>query len=121
MEDFMSQEYQLHQFKSASELVGYMETHSETPRALVHFCHVVELAYLAGWDISTISKKDMEEAARKNEFMSLHHYDSSLVKTASARVAKGLVPENWRAELETIIANNGNPSIAHFAHTVHQK
>lgn len=92
-----------HQFKTATELVGYMKLHSDTPRALVHFCHLVELAYLAEWDISTISKKDMDEAVRDNTFVSLHRYDESLVKIASENVAKKIVPENWREKLEGVL------------------
>lgn len=109
-----------HRFQTASELVGYMELHSDTPRALVHFCHLVELAYLAGWDISAISKKDMDEAVRDNTFVSLHHYDESLVGTALDRLAKRMVPENWRAELEAVIAGNEKLSVVRSASAAHE-
>lgn len=108
-------------FDDAHRLIGYMELHVDTPRALVRFDHLVYLAYLAGWDISTIKKEDLEEAVRENRFISLHSYNSNLVKSASERLEKGLIPKNWFEELDTVLRNNGNPVIAHFAHTVHQE
>ncbi len=98
-----------------------MELRVDTPRALTRFDHLVYLAYLAGWDISAIKKEDLEEAMRENRFVSLHSYDSNLVKNASERLKKGLIPKNWFDELDAILRNNGNPAIAHFAHEVHQK
>ncbi|MEK7568494.1 MAG: hypothetical protein AAB497_00075 [Patescibacteria group bacterium] len=77
-------------FEDAGKLVGYMEIHAETPRALILFKYLVWLEYVGGHNISGLNRKSLEE----RRFISLHQCPG-VVTDARKRLDKGLVPKNW--------------------------
>lgn len=77
-------------FENAKILVGYMEFHAKTPRAVVLFKHFVWLVYIAGRSIAGITKEELSE----RQYLSLHAYPG-IVNEARTQLSKGLVPENW--------------------------
>lgn len=77
-------------FENAKILVGYMEFHAKTPRAVVLFKHFVWLAYIAGRSITGIAREKLLE----KQFLSLHAYPG-IVNEARNRLSQGSVPKNW--------------------------
>ncbi len=93
----------LSSFNNADNLVEYISFRRKTQRALVLYSHLVQLAYLAGFDISNISKKEMSQ---KNKYVSLYDYDTEkLLVLAKERLKKGIIPKNWK-ELFVLIFKN---------------
>lgn len=76
-------------FRNAKELVGYAEIHAKTERALISFKHLVCLAHIAGYDLSSITRKNVEE---RNNFHSLHIYPGIIDK---AKNGLKTLPSNW--------------------------
>lgn len=90
-------------FENAETLVGYMEIHAETPRALVLFKYLVWLEYLGGKNISGLNRKNLEE----RRFISLHQCPC-VVTDARKRLNKGMVPKNWLELLNNEIDSQSN-------------
>lgn len=67
-----------------------MEIHVKTPRALVLFKHLVYLGYIAGWDITQVTRNGLE-----NRWMPSLHSHHGIVTHARENMDKGLVPKNW--------------------------
>ena len=94
----------LEQFNSAEELIRYVDIHKETDIALILYSHLVQLAYLAGWDMSKVSKRDVSQ---KRNFVSLYDYETKeLLDMARLRLKKNLVPENWKEMFVLSFENN---------------
>lgn len=87
----------------AQNLMRYISTHHDTPRAFILFNHLVQLAYLAGIGVSSVPAGLLEEG-----FVSLHDYTTDdFVKKARERMNKGLVSENWDEILESVFREKG--------------
>lgn len=87
----------LNTFKTASDLIRYIDIHRKTPCAVVLYTHVVQFAYIAGLDLSRIPKSDL---FRKNNLISLNDYSAygvgKLLSDARKRLADNLIPDNWK-------------------------
>src|SRR3989344_2672009 len=92
-DDFPVKEFQIldenDSFRNAKELVGYAEIHSKTERALISFKHLVCLTYIADYDLSSITRENVEE---RNNFHSLHTYPGIIDK---AKNRLKTLPSNW--------------------------
>lgn len=88
-------------FRNAEELVGYAEIHAKSERALISFKHLVCLAHIAGYDLSSITRGNVEE---RNNFHSLHTYPGIIDK---AKNGLKTLPSNWLDQLSKQIENQG--------------
>lgn len=88
----------------AKKLVGYVDMHKDTPRALILINHLAQLAYIAGCGIKSIPSEELEEG----HFVSLYDYEtSSFLNLARQRIKNDLIPENWDESLEEIFKEKG--------------
>lgn len=97
--------------ESAEQLVGYIEIHKETPRALTHIKHILMLAYCTG-----IIDDELENLAQHyligkkiKQFISLHALSGvdEICRIVRARIKNGDVPplwkENFNKEMDAIV------------------
>ena len=88
----------------AKKLVGYVEIHKDTPRALILINHLAQLAYIAGCGIKSIPSEQLKEG----HFVSLYDYETdSFVNLARQRIKNELIAENWDEALEAIFQEKG--------------
>jgi len=91
-------------FKTADELVGYVDLHKDTSRALISFSHLVQLAYLSGENVSAVSIEDL--SCEKRHFVSLHSYDvEKMIINARNRIKDGIVKEDWKEHFVAFFEN----------------
>lgn len=87
----------------ARSLIGYISIHNDTPRALILFNHLAQLACLAGIEVTFVPAGYLWD-----EFVSLHAYHTDdMVQKARERIDYGLISEDWDEVLEAIFQEKG--------------
>ena len=96
-DDFSAKKFQVlnenDSFRNAEALVGYAEIRAKSERALISFKHLVCLAYIADYDLSSITRENVEE---RNNIHSLHTYPGIIDK---AKNRLKTLPSNWLDQL----------------------
>lgn len=87
----------------ARSLIGYISIHNDTPRALILFNHLAQLACLAGIEVTFVPA-----GYPWDDLVSLHEYHTGdMMKKARERIDHGLIPEDWDEVLERVFQEKG--------------